>query len=98
MSRPIAAIIMSFFLITSAQAHVHHRLNRGHHVVPVPAHHWSGHHRHYRGSVAVMHDGRPSAWCGWYMRQLKGGGPELNLARNWARVGSPSAPQIGAVV
>lgn len=43
-------------------------------------------------------DGRPSAWCGWQMRQWKGGGPELNLARNWARVGIPTTPQIGAVV
>lgn len=43
-------------------------------------------------------DSRPRAWCGWQMRQWLGGGPELNLARNWARVGHPSGPQIGAVV
>jgi hypothetical protein len=41
---------------------------------------------------------RPSAWCGWWMRTQKGGGPELNLARNWARWGRASGPQIGAVV
>jgi hypothetical protein len=41
---------------------------------------------------------RPSAWCGWWMRTQKGGGPELNLARNWANWGRASGPQIGAVV
>jgi hypothetical protein len=42
--------------------------------------------------------GRPSRWCGWWMRTQKGGGPELNLARNWAHWGRPSGPQVGAVV
>jgi hypothetical protein len=41
---------------------------------------------------------RPSAWCGWWMRTQKGGGPELNLAHNWAHWGRPSGPQVGAVV
>ncbi len=41
---------------------------------------------------------RPSAWCGWWMRTQKGGGPELNLARNWTHWGRPSGPQVGAVV
>ena len=42
---------------------------------------------------------RPGAWCGWYMRTQRGGGPELNLAANWARWGSrASGPQVGAVV
>lgn len=42
--------------------------------------------------------GRPAKWCGWWMRTQKGGGPEFNLARNWARWGRPSGPQVGAVV
>jgi hypothetical protein len=41
---------------------------------------------------------RPSRWCGWWMRTQKGGGPELNLARNWKSWGRPSGPQVGAVV
>ena len=41
---------------------------------------------------------RPSAWCGWYMRTRHGGGPEYNLAANWAHRGSPSSPQVGAIV
>lgn len=44
------------------------------------------------------HNGRPARWCGWWMRQQRGGGPEYNLAWNWRNYGSPSGPQIGAVV
>jgi hypothetical protein len=55
-------------------------------------HHFRHHHyTHYSG-------GRPAAWCGWFMRSLLGGGPEYNLARNWAHWGHPSGPHIGAVV
>ncbi|HEV7464612.1 MAG TPA: hypothetical protein VGN85_12035 [Methyloceanibacter sp.] len=32
------------------------------------------------------------------MRTQKGGGPEMNLARNWAHWGRPTSPQMGAVV
>lgn len=42
---------------------------------------------------------KPGRWCGWYMRTLFGGGPEYNLARNWAKRGvSAGGPRIGAVV
>lgn len=42
---------------------------------------------------------RPGAWCGWWMRSQKGGGPEYNIARNWAKRGtSAGGPQVGAVV
>ena len=42
--------------------------------------------------------GRPSAWCGWWMRSQKGGGPSLNLAANWRGWGHSASPQVGAVV
>jgi hypothetical protein len=44
--------------------------------------------------------GRPSAWCGWEMRQLVGSDPgqEFNLARNWARWGQAGPAGVGAVV
>ena len=32
------------------------------------------------------------------MRTRHGGGPEMNVAWNWSRYGSPGAPQIGAIV
>lgn len=41
---------------------------------------------------------RPRAWCGWWMRTQRGGGPELNVAWNWSRWGRPASPQVGAVV
>lgn len=41
---------------------------------------------------------RPGAWCGWWMRTQRGGGPEYNLAWNWSRRGQPSEPKVGAVV
>ena len=41
---------------------------------------------------------RPGRWCGWWMRMQLGGGPELNLARNWKNWGRPSGPRVGAVV
>ncbi len=43
-------------------------------------------------------EGRPGAWCGWWMRTQLGGGPEFNLAANWKRWGRSSGPQVGAVV
>ena len=53
-------------------------------------------HVSYRRSAG----GRPSAWCGWEMRQLVGGnpGPEYNLARNWAHWGrAASGPAPGVI-
>jgi hypothetical protein len=43
---------------------------------------------------------RPSAWCGWEMRQLVSGdpGPSYNLARNWAHWGHAGPAGVGAVV
>jgi hypothetical protein len=50
----------------------------------------------YHGAVG----GRPSAWCGWEMRQLVSGdpGPSYNLARNWAHWGHAGPAGVGAVV
>lgn len=44
--------------------------------------------------------GRPTAWCGWQMRQMVGGdpGPQYNLARNWAHWGHGGPAGVGAVV
>lgn len=47
------------------------------------------------------HDARPSAWCGWFMRQQVGRdpGPAYNLARNWAHLGTNAGgPAVGAIV
>lgn len=44
-------------------------------------------------------DGRPRAWCGWWMAIRKGiHDRSLWVARNWARVGSPAAgPCVGCI-
>src|SRR5262249_24869482 len=42
--------------------------------------------------------GKASALVRMVVRTQKGGGPEMNLARNWARWGRPSGPRVGAVV
>ena len=44
--------------------------------------------------------GRPSAWCGWEMRQLVSSDPgqEFNLARNWVHWGQAGPAGVGAVV
>jgi len=65
------------------------------------------HHLHHNPRIAHQYnsshnsgDGRPSAWCGWEMRQLVGGnpGPEFNLARNWAHWGRPAdGPAPGVI-
>lgn len=53
---------------------------------------------HGRRVASSRANGRPAKWCGWYMRQRRGGGPEFNRAWHWRNYGSASGPQIGAVV
>jgi hypothetical protein len=58
------------------------------------------HRHHYAGSYH-HNAGRPSAWCGWYMREQVGSdpGPSYNLARSWAHYGSNAGgPAAGAIV
>lgn len=45
-------------------------------------------------------DPRPSAWCGWWLRQHLGVADRLyNLARAWARYGQPAhGPGEGVIV
>ena len=54
----------------------------------------------YGGQIGARIGGRPSAWCGWEMRQLVSGdpGPSFNLARNWAHWGQGGPAGVGAVV
>jgi hypothetical protein len=56
-------------------------------------------HRHIVRDVHPS-DGRPSAWCGWWMRREVGRdpGPQFNLARAWASYGSvASGPAPGVI-
>jgi hypothetical protein len=106
-----AAIAAMFVFVHSAQARDHHRRDHHrHHVmdrpagsshVAQPAANFFGLPNPFVGpSVATGHvGGRPSAWCGWEMRQLVGSdpGPSFNLARSWARWGQPGPVGVGAV-
>ncbi len=51
-----------------------------------------------KASASARLGARPARWCGWWLRSQLGGGPELNLARNWKGWGRPSGPRVGAVV
>jgi hypothetical protein len=68
---------------------------------PAMASHRGSHHHAAKASVHGRHFARHGgAWCGAYMRRVFGvADPRLNLARNWASVGSNAGgPQVGAVV
>lgn len=78
------------FAVLGAAVISHPAHARGHHHYRHYSHHYS-HHRYVGG--------RPSAWCGWQMRQWMGvADAAYNLARNWAHWGSPTSPHAGAVV
>ena len=83
------------FACLNAPALAHHN---GHHSTKASLHSAKSfvHGRHYARHYA--HHG--GAWCGAYMRRVFGvSDPRLNLARNWASVGSSAGgPQVGAVV
>jgi hypothetical protein len=70
-----------------------------HHELRIAHQYGSSRHAEY-GSSRHVADGRPSAWCGWEMRQLVGGnaGPEYNLARNWAHWGRPAGGPAPGVI
>jgi hypothetical protein len=95
----IAGLCLLGLCAVPAEAKRYHRHPfQGHYVSSL------SHHRHHHGARYARRGsgsatGRPSAWCGWQMRQWFGGGPEYNLAHNWARRGSPSGgPAVGIIV
>jgi hypothetical protein len=51
-----------------------------------------------RGSGVRGDNSKPGKWCGWYMRQQRGGGPEFNRAAHWRNYGRATSPRVGAVV
>lgn len=90
----IVAVLLSTFAITTlATTAAEIKTHKGYNSTQ------SGYHKRHHHFQRHAHLGyRPARWCGWYMRTKFGGGPELNLARNWARVGRSSRPQPGAIV
>jgi hypothetical protein len=99
-----------FALLTvSASAHARHHHYRHyahrHHITVAADTPWAGwgfwgEQQPSAVSLTRRHfsDGRPRAWCGWYMRQVKGvADASYNLARNWIHFGHASGPVVGAV-
>ncbi len=86
----------SAYAKSTTQHHV--RQSTGHYASRKSTGHQSAQRSSGKSYAAKGVGARPSRWCGWWMRTQKGGGPELNLARNWAHWGRPSGPQVGAVV
>lgn len=85
---------------SQAEARGHHRHHyRSHHYVQESHRHYSSHYAS-EGSRPAGCGGIP--WCGCYMAKLLGiGGAlgrELNLAANWARMGTATSPHVGAIV
>src|ERR1700750_1712106 len=89
-----AATALLCVFASSAEARTHRHHHSHHHYYQ--HHHYSRHFSHrYAGA------GRPSAWCGWYMRTQVGRDPDpqYSLARPWARYAvSAGAPSVGAIV
>lgn len=56
---------------------------------------------HHRHASASSREGRPAAWCGWWMRKQVGHDPggAYNLARNWKNWGvNADSPGAGVIV
>jgi len=106
------AFAAAAMLTQAAQAHERHHHRAHHHVTR--SHRGSSMEAEASpqafGAVGAQYDGatrlgggagpRPSAWCGWAMRQLVGSDPgsAYNLARNWAHWGHSGPAGVGAVV
>jgi len=72
-----------------ARHHHHHHIVRAHNFAVGLGY----------GLLRVLHDARPHAWCGWWMRQTLGVRDKaFNLASNWAHYGVASSPGVGVVV
>jgi len=92
--RTVILILFALFISSGAQAHRHHHvhLTRNTHsrVVRV-AHRFepSAYRSRASAETHTISDGRPSAWCGWWMRHEVGQDPgtDYNLARNWEHWG-----------
>lgn len=61
-------------------------------MAATPAYARHHHAHHFKPSHQISQsDPRPSAWCGWWLRQQLGVADKaFNLARNWLHFGSPA--------
>lgn len=104
--KPLLIALLSLSAVCIAKpAHAsHHRHHHPFHRTGYTSkHHHHYAHRHHgvryahRGSGSAT--GRPSAWCGFAMRQWLGvADTAFNLAAHWVHWGHPASPAPGAVV
>jgi len=107
----VTALLAACFAAAAPAQTSPHRHHHDRHA----AHHRLHEHRvasksHHGKLAAILHrvktvhwsgpDIRPTAWCGWYMRQIfHVADRSYNWAPNWAQWGHASfGPQVGAVV
>ncbi len=97
--------VLSLFAITlakPAQAS-HHKHHYRHHASHHHHHRYARHNRQHSDDISTMHvvynDPRPSAWCGFFMRQIMHvADTAYNLAANWQHWGRPaSGPAPGVI-
>jgi hypothetical protein len=108
------AVAATLALAQSAEARTHHRHHvrlheAGRHSMAQHTQYFGEENYAYAGTFSGARQetgsshhlgGRPSAWCGWEMRQLVSSdpGPSYNLARNWVHWGRSGPAGVGAVV
>jgi hypothetical protein len=102
----VVSLIFSASAANAKPRHGVHRYHVKHHVSKHRAQSLRHAQRHGHHKVATSRGPhrsgfgpRPSAWCGYFMRTQTGlKDPALNLARNWARVGSAAhGPAPGVI-
>jgi hypothetical protein len=102
----VVALILGASAADAKPRHGVHRHHVKHHVSKHRAQsvrHARRHGRHRVATSRAPHRSgfgpRPSAWCGYFMRTHTGlKDPALNLARNWARVGSSAGGPAPGVI
>jgi hypothetical protein len=108
-AKALGALVALLLLASPASAHQrhHHYASRHHHAIhwgalpksPEWPHSTAFGPRWTENTAHITVGGsRPRAWCGWFMRQIKGvADASYNLARNWTHWGSASDAHPGAV-
>jgi hypothetical protein len=102
----VVSLVLSASIADAKPRHGVHRHHIKHHVSRDRAHsvRHARHHRSHRVATSRTSHGsgfgpRPSAWCGYFMRTHTGlKDPSLNLARNWAHVGSAAGGPAPGVI
>jgi hypothetical protein len=86
MKKLVLLVLLTLTWVTGAYGNETNKRHHGHHAGTHHSHHIRKHEFHR------WRDGRPTAWCGWQMRQWFGGDDKYNMAEEWAHRGTPARP------